>query len=331
MEVNPEETDLVDWSDEVTAEADSPTQIDRFRGCLLGLAVGDAIGTTLEFRCRGTFDPIEDMVGGGPFGLRPGEWTDDTSMALCLASSLVECQGFDADDQMRRYCQWLASGYMSCNGRCFDVGNTTLDALNAYPETRRPFSGRTDERSAGNGSIMRLAPIPMYYFPDLQETLLYSAESSRTTHGATECLEACRMLGEILFRALSGLPKEEILQAPFSSAFTSSGIRSIAKTEYAAPIISEDLIKGSGYVVESLEAALWCFHRTDCFESAVLRAANLGDDADTTAAVCGQVAGAFYGASTIPPRWLERLAMRELIIDLADQLEARRSPDGKEN
>src|SRR6185295_11989560 len=142
-------------------------QEERFRGCLLGLAVGDAVGTTLEFRRRGTFEPLTDMVGGGPFGLLPGQWTDDTSMALCLATSLVERDGFDARDQMERYCWWADRGYLSSTGKCFDIGNTVASALRRYQRDGNPYAGSRDQNSAGNGCIMRLAPIPMYFFPDL--------------------------------------------------------------------------------------------------------------------------------------------------------------------
>jgi ADP-ribosyl-[dinitrogen reductase] hydrolase len=302
-------------------------QADRFRGCLLGLAVGDAVGTTLEFRPKGSFAPIKDMAGGGPFGLKAGEWTDDTSMALCLATSLVECDGFDPVDQMDRYCDWADNGYLSSTGRCFDIGNTVASALRAYKATGEGFSGSTDPWSAGNGSIMRLAPVPMFYFPDTAAILRWSAESSRTTHGATECIEACRVFGEILFRALSGLPKEDVLFSPHSVPISSERIAEIAAGGYRRKVEGE--IRGTGYVVQSLEAALWSFFQSDSFEEAILCAANLGEDADTTAAVCGQVAGAFYGEPGMPPRWLERLAMREEITELAGRLWGARHPARK--
>ncbi len=237
------------------------------------------------------------MVGGGPFNLRPGEWTDDTSMALCLASSLVECNGFDPRDQVERYCRWAREGYMSSTGNCFDIGNTVRAALAGYEATGDPFSGLLSVASAGNGSIMRLAPVAMYYFPDRHAIEYYAGESSRTTHGTQECVEACRLLGGVLGRALSGQSKEEVLAG--------------ANSTFQAPRIG---------AIASLEAALWCFDRTDSFESAVLSAANLGDDADTTAAVCGQVAGAYYGASSIPSRWLARLAQEPFIRELASRL-----------
>jgi ADP-ribosylglycohydrolase len=136
---------------------------DRYHGALLGLAAGDALGTTLEFKSPGTFRPLTDMVGGGPFNLQPGQWTDDTSMALCLGESLVRCQGFDPKDQMERYCRWWQDGQLSCTGRCFDIGITVSAALSKYTETDDPFSGSVDPHTAGNGSLMRLAPIPLAY------------------------------------------------------------------------------------------------------------------------------------------------------------------------
>ncbi|HEY9659275.1 MAG TPA: ADP-ribosylglycohydrolase family protein, partial [Allocoleopsis sp.] len=132
---------------------------ERFRGCLLGLAAGDAVGTTVEFQRRGSFSPVTDMVGGGPFRLQPGQWTDDTSMALCLATSLVEVGAFDAIDQMNRYCNWYQNGYLSSTGDCFDIGNTVRQALHQYKTSGNPFSGSTHANSAGNGCLMRLAPI----------------------------------------------------------------------------------------------------------------------------------------------------------------------------
>ena len=168
--------------------------LDRFHGCLLGLACGDAVGTTNEFRPRGTFAPISDMCGGGPFDLAPGQWTDDTSMALCLATSLVETGGFDARDQMDRYCRWHGDGYLSSTGSSFDIGRATLHALRRYQRTGNPMSGVSDLDSAGNGSIMRLAPVPMFYFPNRDDILARSVESSRTTHAAQDP-DACLLLG----------------------------------------------------------------------------------------------------------------------------------------
>ena len=290
----------------------------RFRGALLGLACGDAVGTTVEFRQRGTFPLVTDMIGGGPFKLNAGEWTDDTSMALCLAESLVECNSFNAKDQMNRYVKWLSEGYWSSNGRCFDIGGTTHDALSKFNKTGNPFSGSTHAESAGNGCIMRLAPVPMYFYPDRDAAINMSGDSSRTTHGADECVEASRLFGAMLFIALDGGSKEAILLEHGMREFISAGIQSIAIGEYQSKPESE--IHGTGYVVRSLEAALWCFYHTSSFQEAILKATNLGQDADTTAAICGQIAGAFYGETGIPHEWLIKLARHDEICLLADRL-----------
>ena len=290
----------------------------RANGCLLGLAVGDAVGTSVEFKPRGSFLEVQDMVGGGPFGLEPGRWTDDTSMALCLGTSLAECGGFDARDQMERYARWRTEGYLSSTGTCFDIGNTVRAALDRFERTGEPVAGSTDPRTAGNGSIMRLAPVVLWYFPDPWAAEHFAAESSKTTHGTEECIDACRFLARVLFRALEARSKEDVLMADRGSFMGAQAIAALADGGFRGKPRRE--IRGSGYVVESLEAALWCFDRASSFEEAVLLAANLGDDADTTAAVTGQIAGAFYGEGGIPKRWLDRLFMRAEIAELAGRL-----------
>lgn len=293
----------------------------RIRGALLGLAVGDAVGTTLEFSPRGSFEPIKDMVGGGPFRLEPGQWTDDTSLALCLARSLVDCRGFDATDQMEKYLRWEREGYLSSTGECFDIGITTSRALAEFAARNEPFAGPTEAEAGGNGSLMRLSPVPICFRSDPQEAIRLAGESSRTTHGAAEPVDACRLFAAMLLRALEGEDKETILRRHGAGDFgapLAAAIAQLADGQYRAK--EESGIRGGGYVVEALEAALWCFDRTDSFEDAVLRAANLGDDADTTAAITGQIAGAFYAEEGIPLRWRERLAMGLQIRRLADAL-----------
>ncbi|MEO7494455.1 MAG: ADP-ribosylglycohydrolase family protein [Massilia sp.] len=296
-------------------------QSDRYRGCLLGLACGDAVGTTVEFLPRGTFARMTDMCGGGPFELRAGDWTDDTSMALCLAHSLVFCKGFNPTDQMNRYCNWYNYGYMSSTGECFDIGATVATALRRYLDTKDPFAGSTDPHTAGNGALMRLAPIAMFYAGDLLQLFRFAGESTRTTHGAQETIECSRLFALQLQAALDGANKDEILRVAYPEPL-SGNVASIARGDFSSK--SESDIKGSGYCVASLEAALWCFHLTDSFESAILKAANLGDDADTTAAICGQIAGAYYGVAGIPPHWVAQ-PMREEIVGLADSLLALRA------
>lgn len=300
-------------------------QIERYRGCLLGLAAGDAVGTTLEFKPPGSFAPIEDMVGDGPFHLAPGQWTDDTSMALCMAESLIERSGFDPVDQLERYLRWYRDGHLSSTGRCFDIGNTVREALLRFERTREPYCGSTDPYSAGNGSIMRLAPVPLFYAQSPREAIEKSGESSRTTHGAAAAVDACRYLGALLVGAVNGASKKELLSERYSPIPgyweenpLVSDIDEIAAGafEHRQPPV----IQGTGYVVKSLEAALWAFYHGDSFREGCLLAANLGDDADTTGAVYGQLAGAFYGERGIPESWRSKLAHRPLIESFAEQL-----------
>jgi ADP-ribosyl-[dinitrogen reductase] hydrolase len=303
------------------------TTLDRYRGCLLGLAAGDALGTTLEFEQPGSFEPLTDMVGGGPFALLPGQWTDDTSMALCLAESLVTQKDFDPIHQLETYVRWWRDGHLSVKGRCFDIGNATRGALYQFTQRRAPYCGDPDPHAAGNGSLMRLAPAPLA-FASKPETAIYMAgQSSRTTHAAQECIDSCRYFAGLLLAAISGLSKREILNNDYEPAvkcFLSNAlaekVAQIARGSFA--VKEPPQIRGSGYVIHTLEAALWAFHRTDNFRAGALAVVNLGEDADTTGAVYGQIAGAYYGADGIPSEWREKLAMRELIEQRAAELHA---------
>jgi ADP-ribosyl-[dinitrogen reductase] hydrolase len=289
---------------------------DRIAGCLIGLACGDAVGTTLEFLPRGTIEPIEDMVGGGHFDLEKGQWTDDTSMALCLGHSLIFKHGFDPVDQMNRYCNWYHYGYMSSTGDCFDIGVTVSQALKNYLATGEAFSGSTEKYSSGNGALMRLAPIPMYYHRDIKSALHFAGESSRTTHGSNLCIQSSKLFCEMLLRAMKYETKDEVLNVIFKPE--SEEVQAIANGKYLEKSYEE--LTGSGFVIESLESALWCFYHGNTFKESILLAANIGNDADTTAAICGQIAGAFYGVEGIPINWVDQLTESKEIQLLAVQL-----------
>ncbi|MGI9432958.1 MAG: ADP-ribosylglycohydrolase family protein [Myxococcota bacterium] len=301
-----------------------PTFRSRHRGALLGLAAGDAVGTSVEFSPRGSFPPVTDMEGGGPFGLQPGMWTDDTSMALCLGRSLLDCAGFDAGDQIRRYVRWRDGGYLSSTGHCFDIGNTVSAALARFEQTGDPLAGSEDPRSAGNGSLMRLVPVALYYAAEPEEAVRQAAASSRTTHGTAEAVDACRLYAAVLVRALAGQEKDEVL-APATGLASpvAPSIAALAAGAWRGKKESE--IRGSGYVVHALEAALWCFAETSSFREAILRAVNLGEDTDTTAAITGQLAGAYYGEEEIPAEWRAKLARGDEIARLAEALGRARS------
>jgi ADP-ribosylglycohydrolase len=297
------------------------TRNDRARGALMGLACGDAVGTTLEFKAPGTFTPIDDMVGGGPFRLEPGQWTDDTSMALCLAESIVDRNANDLVDQLRRYLAWREHGYLSSNGRCFDIGGTTSHQLTRFAKTGQAIDPDIDEECAANGSLMRLAAVPIRWHRDLEETAEQSAESSRSTHAAARPVDACRVLGAMTSALIRGDDASDVFDAGFWQWGTlHPAVEAIARGSWRTK--EPPAIRGSGYCVDALEAAIWAVHGAEDFRTAILRAANLGDDADTTAAIAGQIAGARWGLSGIPQRWRDRLTMADRFVSLADALYA---------
>ena len=289
---------------------------DRAQGALIGLALGDALGTTLEFSTRDTLPPVTDLVGGGPFKLAPGQWTDDTSMALCLADSLLARNGLDARDLVGRFCRWHEEGYNSVTGHCFDIGVTTCEALRSYRTTGEPLSGSTDPRSAGNGSLMRMAPVAIRWWHDRAAAVAAARMQSRTTHGAPQAVEACALFAELLVEAIGGALKESVLQAREWDG--DAGVAAVAAGSWRSK--ARDDISSSGYVLHTLEAALWCVGRSESVAEALVLAANLGRDADTVGAVTGQLAGALWGVSGAPAAWLDKLAWRQQIETLAARL-----------
>jgi len=299
--------------------------IERYRGSLFGLAIGDALGAPVEFQEVGSFEPVVDMLGGGVFRLRPGDWTDDTSMALCLAESLIDSRGFNPADQLERYLRWYHQGHLSSQGWCFDIGTVTRKALLNYESTKQPLAGIDEERAAGNGSLMRLAPVPLAFANQETQAMDLAGDSSRTTHSNKLCIDACRYFASLIVGALQEASKEQLLSAKFTP------VKEYWQHRPLAPEIEEIAlgsfktkeppdIQGSGYVVQSLEAALWAFHKTDNFRDGCLLAVNLGDDADTTGAIYGQLAGAFYGEKELPEEWRSKLAMHDVIKKFADKL-----------
>lgn len=296
----------------------------RYRGCFLGLAIGDALGTTLEFCSRREDDELKEIVGGGPFNLKPGEWTDDTSMALCLAHSLYSKCAFLLDDQMDHYVAWWKEGFLSSNGRCFDIGNTVLAALQSYVQTRNPLSGPTDEYSAGNGALMRLAPVPMFFASDPADAIEKSGESSKSTHGNEQSVDACRFYAALILGALRGESKETILSSeycPVSNLWEyfplCEKVRIVAQGSYKSKSRSE--INSTGYVIDSMEAALWAFYCSSNFEEGLIKAVNLGGDSDTIGAIYGQLAGAYYGEANIPFKYISPIKYSHYFYFFADE------------
>ena len=295
---------------------------DRRRGTLIGLAVGDALGAAVEFKSPGSFPPVTGYRNGGPHRLEAGEWTDDTSMALALADSIATA-GWDLNDQASRYVEWWKTGKYSVNGRCFDIGITTQGALaNFLADKDALTSGDCSDRASGNGSIMRLAPVPIRFghlYPEkLDELSRLAEESSLPTHASEQCLSACRYLATVLAALIHGEDRDKVLSPDWQP------LQDLNEIKPLHPLIQEiaqgsfrqrkpPAIQGSGWVVKSLEASLWAFHDADTFEEAVLKAVNLGDDADTTGAICGQLAGAYWGESGISESLRSGLARMDMI------------------
>lgn len=259
------------------------------------------------------------MTGGGPFDLKPGQWTDDTAMALALADSLISCQGFDPHDLATRFVRWWQHGAYSCTNDCRDIGITTREALTRFVQTSDPFAGSTAPDTAGNGSLMRLAPVALFALHDAQQADQLARDQSRVTHAAPQAVEACAYFVQLLREAILGQP--DVLRPRAWSG--DPAITALAAGSWRQK--SRNRIRSSGYVIDTLEAAIWAVETTCNFEDALILAVNLGDDADTVGAVTGQLAGAIYGASAIPHRWLHPLAWCAGIQEAVNRLLARAS------
>lgn len=301
------------------------TQMDRALGALIGLAVGDALGTTLEFSRRDQHPPVTDIVGGGPFRLTPGQWTDDTSMALALGDSLLHAGRLDRRDLMDRYVAWWLEGENSCTGECFDIGSTVKASLSYYRSSGRTDAGSTSPDTAGNGSIMRLAPAVLHGIRSLRTTVAVSREQSLVTHAAPACLDACEAMARIM-RALI-LRGEREAPRYVVEGWRPADAGVAAAVDGSRHAQERDAVVSSGFVTATLDAALWSVARTSSFEEALVLAVNLGGDADTVGAVAGQIAGASYGMSGMPRRWLDVLAWRPHIEDMGRKLVERAPAD----
>ncbi|MFP4655371.1 MAG: ADP-ribosylglycohydrolase family protein [Methanohalobium sp.] len=298
--------------------------VERYKGALMGLAVGDALGAPLESKPPGTFEPINDMIGGGVFGLKPGEWTDDTSQALCLAESLIMKKSFDPIDQLERYLKWYKTGYLSSQSQSFGIGPTATNSLKEFEITHKPIR-QTNENAVTNGSLMRLAPVPLAFAKKPEIAIKKSGDSSRTTHNSKIAVDACRYMAALIIGALNNVSKNEFLTdfyTPVNGYWENNPlcpeIGEVAAGSFRKKEPPE--IQAALYVPRTLESALWAFYKCSSFKEGCLMAVNLGDDADTTGAIYGQLAGAYYGEKNIPESWCQKLVYRDLIESNAEKL-----------
>jgi len=294
---------------------------ERFLGSLLGLAVGDALAAATQFRKPGSFSVVGDLLGGGPFELPRGGWTDDTAMALVLADSLLESPGFDAHDQVRRYLRWQKEGYLSATGQCVGITASVSRALATASYRRLPFAGSHDPDQPDKEVLSRIVPAVMYFFADAAAAVHQAVQSARITNQAPVALDCARVLAAMLHQALAGRDKLSILrpdEALLATATLKPVVRAILEGSYARK--APPAITGGGTVTEALEAALWAFHTSRDLRSGMLQVVNLGEDSDVAAAIYGQLAGAFYGVTAIPGNWRNSLIRKDLIEETSDRL-----------
>ncbi|CAF2948449.1 unnamed protein product [Rotaria sp. Silwood2] len=322
---------------------------DRICGSLFGLLLCDFLGAAVECQSPGSFDPVKTLRGGGKFQLKPGQFTDDGSMALCLAVALL---GSETDNpvihpsvvQMNLYRRWYESGYLSSTGECFDIGITVRTALSRFIShcdqaegyqlsSVDAYYGSASSNASGNGSLMRLAPVPLLYYHDPLNAMNEAINSSKTTHSSQLCLDSCRVYTALIIGALQEATKDELLNS--DELYVPVGLPHDYWTTKATSPLEPSVvavmtgsykhrnppeIRASGFVVETMEAALWAFYHTNSFAEGALKAVNLGDDADTVGAVYGMLAGAYYGINTIPTEWRDKCSFQGLVQTIADEI-----------
>lgn len=292
-------------------------KLSRAQGALLGLACGDALGATLEFRPKNEGNTHTEIIGAGPFHLAAGEWTDDTAMALCLARSLIDTHSFNPKDQLDRYLQWRHFGYQACQGHCFDIGATVSRALNNFEKHQTSWSPYDHESYSGNGGIMRLAPAVLAA-KSRSSAVKMGIDSSRTTHSSLVCQDAAELLSRVLWELYHGKDLKLLLKNLPKMTYRTRALEGfwVGEHEYSL----RDDIPNTGYAVRTLLAAFWsCYHATS-FEEALINAVNLGGDADTIGAVTGQIAGMYWGVENIPQRWLDVLEWKDYLAETAEDL-----------
>lgn len=301
------------------------TPADRFRGMLLGLAVGDALGQATHNRRAGTLTPVGDMLGGGPFQLPAGAWTDETAMALCLADSLIETGRFDAADQVQRYLRWQREGYRSCTGQCLGISAATAKAIAAANWTRNPYAGSHDPTRAEKEPLGRVGPAVAFFLSDPEAAIDAAVDAARVTHQAPLTLDAVRYFAALLVGALQGAGLAELtrpMYCPVEGVWRrhrlKPEIEAVARGSWVDR--GPPRISGAGQAPHALEAVMWALGHAHAFRDGALAIINLGGDSDTQGAAYGQIAGALFGANGIPATWRSALARQHDIRAVADRL-----------
>ncbi len=278
---------------------------------MFGVIVGDALGVPFEFRRRDSFK-VEDMVGFGTHNQPAGTWSDDSSMTLATLDSFLKCDYFNYEDIMNRFSDWLCEGMYCPHGQCFDVGCTTVTAIGKYKEGRDPLAcGGKGFQDNGNGSLMRILPIAF-----VEHTVDDILHLSSLTHAHEISLMCCRIYIQLEENLMTGMKKEQAIKNLTCCVDECENIPQIVS-------FPREKIRSTGYVVDTLEAAVWCLMNTENYRDCVIKAVELGDDTDTVAAVTGGLAGIYYGIGGekgIPKEWINQLARKEWIEDMLQKV-----------
>lgn len=291
------------------------------KGGMFGSCIGDALGVPVEFKSREYLKekPVTDMRSFGVYMQPEGSWSDDSSMALCTLESITECKGIDCINIADKFCKWCFEDYMTPKDEAFDCGNTVYHALTEYV-SKKKISPQTEEFSNGNGSLMRILPLAFYLSakPENKDEIVKSV--SAITHGHQISILGCQIYVTVAMNLINGADKvkaiEQAMHEYKDREFYEKYSRIADLDKFMK--LEEDEIRSSGYIVDTLEASLWCFLHTENYKECVLKAVNLGGDTDTTATVAGGLAGIFYGLESIPKEWIETLRKHEMIENLCE-------------
>lgn len=296
---------------------------------IVGFAVGDALGVPVEFASREELskNPVKDMRGKGTHNQKAGTWSDDTSLTIALIKTLGDKE-FNVDSIARRMMDWLYKGKYTANGKVFDVGNTTREAIWRMHKGVSPIeAGGKNEYSNGNGSLMRIHPLAFYLLDvdnfEEKKNMIYQVSS--LTHANIISKVACHFLVELIIRLLKTNSIRTAYDAvcrEFAEYYTEDKIQSAFANIFSGKILSmpASSVKSSGYVIDTLEAVLWCIFHTTTYKDAVLTAVNLGDDTDTVGAITGGIAGIIYGLNAIPEEWISKLVNKMIVLNAASDL-----------
>jgi len=299
---------------------------------LFGLAIGDALGVPVEFQSRTYLktNPVSEMIGYGTHYQPLGTWSDDSSLAFCLAESL--CKGFDLFDIARNFVKWYSTELWTPHGHVFDIGIATRNAIHNIGKGHEPeLCGGFEEKDNGNGSLMRILPLVFYLEKEDDIEILYKKVKavSSITHAHFRSVFACFIYVVYCMEILKGKDKIEAYKEMQNilSGFLADKKFNPFELQLFDRILKNDISKypeenihSSGYVLDSLQASFWCFLNSNSYEETVLKAVNLGEDTDTTGAIAGGLAGIYYGIESIPKKWIENLARTNDIKNLAERL-----------